>query len=151
MNLTANFTLGEFLRSATAARLGKEIVAPQNIEDNTRALCVNVLQPLRDYLGRPITVTSGYRPKWLNDTTPGSSKTSDHMTGCAADIICEGMRPYEVAQAAINLQLPFKQCILEFGSWTHFSYDPAAAMPKRQILTAKHVGGRTVYVNGLEG
>jgi hypothetical protein len=150
MNLSANFTLEEFLRSRQAARLGRVIEAPENIVENLRLLCANVLQPLRDYIGVPLVIWSGYRPKWLNDSTPGSSKTSDHMIGCAADIHCETLSPYRIAQAAINLRLPFKQCILEYGEWTHLSYDPTVQIPKREVLTAKVVNGKTQYIKGLE-
>lgn len=150
MNLSANFTLEEFLRSRQAARLGRVIEAPQEVQENLRLLCVNVLQPLRDYLGVRLDVWSGFRPKWLNDMTPGSSKTSDHMIGCAADIHCEELTPYAVAQAAINLRLPFKQCIQEFAQWTHLSYDPAAQFPRREVLTSRAENGHTVYIKGLE-
>lgn len=89
MRLSKNFTLGEFLRSATAERYEK-IVEEQNnpseeIIDSLQYLCKNTLQPLREILGAPMKITSGYRCKSLNDLV-GSSDRSQHLKGQAADV-----------------------------------------------------------------
>jgi uncharacterized protein YcbK (DUF882 family) len=47
------------------------------------------LQKLRDRLGRPIHVTSGFRCQKKNDSLPGAAKNSLHLTGQAADIACD--------------------------------------------------------------
>ena len=67
MNLTKNFTLDEMLRSETASRMGlkEQFNPPVEIINNLKALCINILQPLRDRVG-PIRVTSGYRSPRLN-------------------------------------------------------------------------------------
>ena len=81
-----NFTYEEFLRSDTALREGI-----QNIPDkdcvwcNMEYLAREILQPVRDKFG-PIRVTSGYRSAALNKVIPGSSATSHHCSGSAADI-----------------------------------------------------------------
>ena len=51
---------------------------------------VKELQKLRDFIGKPIKVTSGYRTPERNKRIGGSSK-SKHMEGIAADICVEGM------------------------------------------------------------
>jgi len=89
MRLSKNFILGEFLRSATAERYPK-IVEEQNnpseeIIDSLQYLCKNTLQPLREILGAPMKITSGYRCKSLNDLV-GSSDRSQHLKGQAADV-----------------------------------------------------------------
>lgn len=56
---------------------------------------VEELQKLRDFIGKPLTVTSGYRPLERNKTIGGSSK-SKHMEGIAADIYVEGMSVEEL-------------------------------------------------------
>ena len=61
MQLSHNFTLAEFIRSQTAARLGIDNTAPPEVVENLRCLCENILQPLRDAVGVPIRVNSGYR------------------------------------------------------------------------------------------
>lgn len=149
MNLSPNFTLAELLRSEAAARRGRVIETPEPwIVDNLVRLCDTVLEPLRARIGRPIVTLSGYRPPWLNDLV-GGSKTSDHMTGCAADILVPGLTPFVVARRIEMAELPFKQCILEFGQWVHVSVPKAGDPPKRELLTARHVNGRTVYTFGL--
>jgi len=89
LRLSKNFTLGEFLRSSTAERHEK-IAIEQNdpseeVIDNLRYLCANTLQPLRERLGAPMKITSGYRCKSLNDLV-GSTDRSQHLKGQAADV-----------------------------------------------------------------
>lgn len=68
MNLSKNFTLGELIRSGTASRMGltEQFKPGSEIVDNLTELCTHVLQPLRDFLGAPIFVSSGYRCPRLN-------------------------------------------------------------------------------------
>lgn len=148
MNLSRDFHLHEFLRSQTAARMGREIVpTPAEIEALT-LLCLNVLQPLRDAIGVTITINSGLRPPWLNGLV-GGSKSSQHVKGEAADIVAQGYTPLQLCQKIVDLHLPFQQCILEYASWTHVSIPPAGHEPKRVMLTAVSRNGRTVYLPGL--
>lgn len=87
MNLSQNFTLEEMLDSATA-RTRKIENKPSPIQlQNLSRLCKDLLQPIRDKFGAPITVTSGFRSETLNNALRGS-KTSQHLKGEAADIIC---------------------------------------------------------------
>ena len=60
---------------------------------------VTKLQALRDALGRPITVTSGYRCPVHNRNIGGATQ-SRHMQGQAADLVVTGVSPAAVAQAA---------------------------------------------------
>ena len=53
------------------------------------------LQKLRDVLGIPITITSGYRTKEFNASLSNSSSRSQHLLGKAADIRC-GVDPREL-------------------------------------------------------
>jgi len=56
----------------------------------------NQLQVIRDHIGRPITVNSGYRSPKHNKAIGGASN-SFHMKGMAADIRVDGMSPKELA------------------------------------------------------
>ena len=58
---------------------------PQEAVDNLRALCQGCLEPLREALGLPVVITSGYRTKALNSMLAHSSERSQHMLGQAAD------------------------------------------------------------------
>lgn len=60
---------------------------------------VHRLQQLRDYLGVPIRVTSGYRDPAHNKRV-GGAPSSRHMSGEAADIVADGVSLAELAEAA---------------------------------------------------
>lgn len=151
MKLSNNFELEEFLRSETAARMGRLITdPPQEIVDNLAQLCINILEPLRALCGnRIVTPLSGWRPSWLNHMV-GGANDSDHMIGGAADIRIAGLTPLEVCTTIAHSDLPFRQCILEFNAWTHISKPRAGETPRREVLTAKKAGGRTVYEQGIQ-
>ena len=78
MRLSEHFTLGEMCYSATAEAkqipnipLKQHITAMQN-------LCERCLEPVRQQLGLPIKVNSGYRCQLLNQMVGGVS-TSQHL------------------------------------------------------------------------
>ena len=100
------FTFGEFEKSDTATRHAIDNAIPESAKRNIAALVDNVVDPLREAWGKPITVTSGYRCPQLNRMVNGVA-TSMHMTGQAADITTGNMidtrRLYQLAQA---LKLP---------------------------------------------
>lgn len=60
---------------------------------------LNKLQILRDEIGKPIIINSGYRTKEYNKKIGGSPK-SQHMLGKAADIKVNGMAPEALAKKA---------------------------------------------------
>lgn len=90
MKLSKNFTLEEMIESETARELNihEQFNPPEGVIDNLIELCEECLQPLRDKLGVPIRVTSGWRCQALN-TLVGGSENSAHLSGFAADIVCE--------------------------------------------------------------
>ena len=151
MMLSDHFALNEFLVSQTAQRLGRPIEPSEMEIANLRRLCVEILEPLRADLGRPIIITSGLRPPWLNKAI-GGSRTSAHMFGRAADIIVPGIMPIVVASRVSALQLEaLDQCILEFPphGWTHLGIAALGTSPRGQYLTARSVNGQTVYEVGI--
>lgn len=85
MNLSEHFTLEEMVRSATARANHIENVPSQAEKEWLQYLCINVLEPLRKHMGRPISVSSGYRCPKLNTLVGGVAK-SQHQYGQAADI-----------------------------------------------------------------
>jgi zinc D-Ala-D-Ala carboxypeptidase len=118
--LSTNFTLWELINSKEAQRLGlmeqQLAITPEQIK-NLETLCKHLLQPIRDYLKMPITINSGYRSKALNDAVKGS-KTSDHMQGKAADIVCANI---DSVWELLNF-MNFKQA-LRYSTFIHLSYD----------------------------
>jgi len=128
VHLSNHFTLAELIHSDTASREGIPNQPPGAEVDALRALCENVLEPLRLALARSVKVNSGYRGPALNQRLRGASK-SQHLAGEAADIQCPGMPVVEVFKTAIRLGLPFDQIIYEAnrGSrWVHVSHRPGA-------------------------
>jgi zinc D-Ala-D-Ala carboxypeptidase len=115
------FQLSEFEYSQTATRYGLDNSAPPEAREAICALCKNVLDPLRETLGRPIRITSGYRAPHVNRLVNGS-RNSQHCAGEAADFKVEGMTPAQVFDFIRASDLPIDQCILEFGQWCHVSY-----------------------------
>ena len=85
MKLSEHFSLSEFTKSATARKHGIKNTPPQEAVDNLKALCQGCLEPLREALGLPVVITSGYRTKALNSMLAHSSERSQHMLGQAAD------------------------------------------------------------------
>jgi len=145
MKLSRHFALHEFLRSQTAERHGIDMTPPTHVIVNLQTLVNTCLQPLRDDIKSPIFISSGYRPKALN-TKIGGSENSAHMRGCAADFVVAGMTPLQVCERIESLDLPFDQCIHEFGRWVHLGI---VGTGRQELLTAYKVGKRTRYRLGL--
>lgn len=78
------FQLLEFTRSITAAIHGYDNTPPSDAIHNLEWLCARFLDPLREAIGSPIIISSGYRCRDLN-TAVGGSATSYHLLGLAAD------------------------------------------------------------------
>ena len=83
--LTPHFALREFIVSATAMKHGIDNRPTSEVVENLKRLCQHTLEPLREKLGLPIVITSGFRTKALNDIIVHASRKSQHMTGRAAD------------------------------------------------------------------
>lgn len=133
MKLTKDFTLEEFVRSAKAQEAGiNNTIKDAQILHNVGKLAEKILQPLRDKLGKPITISSGYRCSELNKLV-GGVETSQHRKGQAADIYVNGLTPYEIAKAVQDARLPYDQMIL-YPTFVHFSYDSSKATQRGQLL-----------------
>ena len=142
MNLSKNFTLEEMTLSQEAVRSGLSNMPKQTQLASLKELCENILQPLRDYLRRPIVVSSGYRSRTINTRISGS-KNSQHMKGEAADIIVPGMTVTEVIRAIRRIDLPFDKLIDEYDAWIHVSH---SKVQRHEILKARIVSGEKVYM-----
>jgi zinc D-Ala-D-Ala carboxypeptidase len=148
--LSPHFTLDEFLHSDVAARMGRELVPSLEIIANLERLAVTLLEPIRVALGKPVTITSGWRPDWLN-TLIGGSNSSEHCFGRAADFHVAGVPAIEISAAVVETvaTLPFNQLIHEFDAWTHISVCAINEQPRRQVLTARRIGSTTRYLSGI--
>ncbi|MGB5594393.1 MAG: D-Ala-D-Ala carboxypeptidase family metallohydrolase, partial [Crocosphaera sp.] len=135
MQLSRNFTLGEFIRSETAERHNIDNTPTMVEIEHLRKLCRDVLQPARDALG-PISVTSGYRCPELNELV-GGSPNSAHRKGYAADVVSQNVGTRQLADWVAS-HCQFDQLIREYGtiqnpSWIHVSADPRQRMQDFRI------------------
>lgn len=78
---------------------------------------VNVLQKIRTYFGKSVTITSAYRTPTRNKAVGGETY-SQHQYGRAADIKVKGIAPKKVAAYAEQL-LPNKGGIGTYSTFTH--------------------------------
>ncbi len=113
MKLTENFSLHEF-----KCRDGS--VVPDDLMDNVKELAEN-LQVLRDFIGKPITVISGYRSPSYNKKIDGARR-SQHLLAKAGDLIVKDMSPDEVKAAIIHLIKEGKMKKGGVGLYTHFTH-----------------------------
>ena len=136
--ISKNFSLQEFEKSDTATRLGiNNTIKDEFVKENIKALVDNILQPLRDKWGEPLTINSGYRCPQLNKAV-GGVPTSQHCLGQASDVGCED--PYALAKLAKRMRLDYDQCIL-YPTFVHFSYRKDEEN-RRQLLYAPSWSGR---------
>jgi len=147
MNLTRNFTLSELIKSDTAIRKGINNNPNAEQIEKLKALCENILQPIRDHFGR-VKITSGFRSVELCEAI-GSSARSQHARAEAADFECIGVDNAELADW-IHQNLPYDQLICEFytpgepnSGWIHCSY--VSDQPRASYLWAYKSEGKTKY------
>ena len=124
--LSPHFTLREMCESRTAEKHGITNIPPPEAVENLKRLCEGCLEPLREALGLPVIITSGFRTKALNDKLAHSSERSQHMAGQAADFWVQGESRRELLVKAFRLiitseQIDFDQLIL-YPSFIHVSY-----------------------------
>ena len=136
MNLSRNFTLRELVKSSTATVRGIDNTPSLEAVRALELLAKRTLQPLRDAIGAPLNVSSGYRSPELNAAVGGASK-SQHMKGQAADVTAAGLSSVELLQVVQAAGIPFDQAITyDDKPHLHLSYTET---PRRQVL--RRVGG----------
>ena len=113
MKLEENFSLSEF-----KCRDGSNV--PDELMDNVCLLAKN-LQVLREHVGRPVRIISGYRSPKYNRKIGGAGK-SQHMVAKAADIKIKGMTPAEVKAVIVELIKEGKMHSGGIGLYTTFTH-----------------------------
>lgn len=148
MKVSKHLTLAELTHSETAIKLGI-VNQPNQLQlANLVRLAEKVFEPTREHFKVPIYISSGYRIMNLNQAVKGSI-TSQHCSGEAIDIDQKGGKvTNKMIFDFIKDNLKFDQLIAEHPknsdlSWVHVSY---ADKNRQQILVAKKVNGKTVYI-----
>ena len=138
--LTPHFTLEEMTR--TNVKLGyldqqRQTQPDAQVIDNLTRVC-QWLEKVREV---PIIINSGYRCKELNRLV-GGCPTSNHLTGCAADIRVnskEQLLRYAVRLLDISDETgqDFDEILLERNSreyWLHFAVRPTNNRRKIHLI-----------------
>lgn len=129
------FSLAEFIHSATAKRLNIDNTPTFEIVDNLNRLA-DYLDNIREKLGKPILVSSGYRCPVLNKAV-GGVYNSQHQKGLAADLVCADMSKLE---SVLRETGGFDQLIKEHRKgfpnsfWFHVSVCARNGKPRNQII-----------------
>lgn len=151
MKITEHFDSQEFEVTDLKEYSNYNKLTPEALE-NVRALCLNVLEPLRKVWGEPLTINSGYRSDKLNRAV-GGVPTSQHCKGMAADVCPSPRRNakfssrtiIDLAQKAINKGIKFDQMIL-YPNFLHISFDRTKAQQRGELLYSnawvKHYAAR---------
>jgi uncharacterized protein YcbK (DUF882 family) len=141
MHLSSNFTLDELTVSQTAARNGWDNT-PNASEIANLTRLAGLLEQVSNFIGRPITINSGFRSKLVNDAV-GSRDSSQHRIGCAADIRVTNMTPDQICETIKASGIQFDQLIREFDSWVHISVtNNPSDTPRNQMLIIDRAGTR---------
>lgn len=163
--LSPHFTLSELCVSRKAEEHGIANIPPDEAVANLRRLCEGCLEPLREALGLPVVITSGFRTKELNNLVAHASATSQHIQGQAADLYIgsgltvqgEGLSRRELLIKAFreilqNPKIDFDQLIL-YPTFIHVSF-VSKEKNRRGIIQAQGNGklgyGRLSRVNALK-
>ena len=91
-------------------------------KDNSQVVFIDdylvcILDILRNQIGKPVHINSGYRTPTRNKAVNGA-KYSYHMRGMAADIRVNGMSAKEVANK-LNKIVPAECGIIVYSTWVH--------------------------------
>lgn len=135
MQLTKHFSLEEFTQSDTADRLRIDNTIPEQFVPNVFILCKRILEPLREHLGHPIFITSGYRCPRLNKAV-GGVPGSQHLRGEAADLYIHSPEEGEEMVKFIIQHCSFDQLLYEHKratTWLHVSNRIDRSLNRRMV------------------
>lgn len=144
--ISEHISYSEAIKSQTAIRVGINNTPTEKDIKAMQLVAVNVFEPLRKALNRPIFISSFYRSPQLNHWIGGSSN-SQHTKGEAMDLDVDGINSQIFHWIKNNLD--FDQLIWEFGNtkkpdWVHISYKEHGN--RKEMLRAIHKDGRTEYI-----
>ena len=147
--ISEHVSLKEGVKSHTATRLNIDNV-PRDLDlINMKTIAEKVFEPLRDFVGGPISINSFYRSPKLNSAIGGST-SSQHCIGCAIDIDdTYGYKTNAEMFEYIKCNLDYDQMIWEFGDdnnpdWVHVSYITEDTN-RRRCLKAYKENSKTKY------
>ena len=144
MNLSKHVTRAEFERSDAAIRHGISNSMTESDIVRAKELCENVFEPIREHLGKPIKVNSGYRSPAVNKRI-GGAKTSQHSIGEAIDLDLHDRDLFEwIIDNVVFDQLIFESGTEDKADWFHISY--RKNRNRKQVLRMIKIGGKSTYI-----
>ena len=131
-----NFTMSELLHSDIAEKYNIYNVPDKEHLDNLLILIIECLQPIRNYINKPMIISSGYRNPRLNShPLINGASNSQHTTGQAVDFTIKGITPKQIIEKVKASGVEFDQLINEHNIWVHISYNKGKN--RKQILEIK--------------
>lgn len=142
MKIGKYFTLEELTANKAGLTNNPDALAKSNLT----SLVKNVLDPVREMYGKPITVTSGFRNMYVNKNV-GGAPSSQHLKGEAADIDTKADNAELFKMIRENFV--FDQLIWEGGdnnapAWIHVSYKTQGN--RNEVLQMKYLHGQKAYI-----
>lgn len=123
------FNFNEFFRSDLADSVGLKNYPSPEVEQLVRfhiiALVDQVLDPIREWCGVPVRITSGYRCRALNELV-GGKDSSQHLAGYAADFTIDGLSLSDYRRLA-------------FWCADHLDFDQLIVYAKRKFIHVSYV------------
>ncbi|MGJ4748433.1 D-Ala-D-Ala carboxypeptidase family metallohydrolase [Leptospira sp. SA-E8] len=151
LQLSQHFRLSEFTVSQAATRAGLRNDPSSKHVENLRRLA-GVMEQVRQLLGQPIFISSGYRSPAVNAVV-GGALASAHMRGLAADFTSPAFgSPLKICRLIADSTVAFHQLVHE-GAWVHLGLaDGDSGTWRREVLTAFFEAGASPrYMRGLIG
>lgn len=128
-----NFTMSELLKSDVAEKYNISNIPDKQSLDNMLILICECLQPIRNYIDKPMNISSGYRSPRLNGhPLINGAPNSQHTTGQAVDFTIKGMTPKQIIEKVKGSGVEFDQLINEHNIWVHISYNKGKN--RKQVL-----------------
>jgi len=149
MKISEHVSYNEAIYSDTALRLNIKNEPNDYQISNMVGIANHVFEPLREYVGGPIKITSMFRNEILNRAI-GGAKRSQHMEGRAMDLDDTfGHKTNAEMYHYIKENINFDQLVWEFGTdenpdWIHVSY-VSDDQNRQKVLRAVKENGKTIY------
>lgn len=122
-NLVPHFTFFELCKTSVVKYQKLNLLKAQE-QMGKMYMLAGFAERVREIIGKPLIITSGYRCPELNKAV-GGAFTSQHVFGEAIDIVVKGMSTKDVFNRIVTSDLKYNQIIIErnkSGSqWVHVS------------------------------
>jgi uncharacterized protein YcbK (DUF882 family) len=133
IQLVPHFKLSELVKTSVVKYQKKNLEEAKKIMGRMYQLA-GFAERVREILGKPMIITSGFRCPGLNKAV-GGAISSQHRYAEAIDFKCKGMTDEQVACKLAASDLKFQQLIIENNGkseWVHISIGS-----KREVLRYK--------------